>query len=122
MTTKRRKSPESSVAPTRRATSAEKPVAAKSTRQPKVPERAFEPAIASKQQRCLDLLARRDGATLEELTTATDWQPHSVRGFLSGTVKKKLGLTLVSSRDDDGARRYRLDGAAKPAAQSRARG
>lgn len=57
----------------------------------------------------MQLLARRDGATLAELVAATDWQPHSVRGFLSGTVKKKVGLTLVSSRDDNGARRYRID-------------
>lgn len=67
----------------------------------------------SKQQQCFDLLARRDGATLAELVAATDWQPHSVRGFLCSTVKKKLGLTLVSSRDDNGARRYSLDRAGR---------
>lgn len=48
---------------------------------PKVPT-----APVNKQERCLDLLVRRDGATLSELVTATGWQPHSVRGFLSGTV------------------------------------
>ena len=68
---------------------------------------------ASKQERCLDLLARRDGAILSELVAATGWQPHSVRGFLSGTVKKKLGLTLHSSRVDDGTRRYRIDRAGR---------
>jgi hypothetical protein len=67
------------------------------------------PASTSKQQRCLDLLARRDGATLTELVAATDWQAHSVRGFLSGTIKKKLGLSVTSTRDADGARRYRID-------------
>lgn len=67
------------------------------------------PASTSKQQRCLDLLARRDGATLKELVAATDWQAHSVRGFLSGTIKKKLGLSVTSTRDADGARRYRID-------------
>lgn len=108
MTSKSRKSPEPSTASTKRAMQAEKPVAAKSAHHSK-PERAAEPASTSKQQRCLDLLARRDGATLAELVAATDWQPHSVRGFLSGTVKKKLGLTLNSSRDADGSRRYSLE-------------
>lgn len=113
MTSKRRKSAEPNAEPAKRAAPTEKPVAAKSTRRSKIPERAAEPASTSKQQQCLDLLARRDGATLAELIAATDWQPHSVRGFLSGTVKKKLGLTLVSSRDDNGGRHYALDRAGR---------
>lgn len=113
MTSKSRKSPELSTAPTKRATPVEKPVAAKSARHSKISERTVEPASTSKQQLCLDLLARRNGATLSELTAATDWQPHSVRGFLSGTVKKKLGHTLISSRYESGARRYALDRAGR---------
>lgn len=113
MTSKSRKSAEPSTAPTKRVLPAEKPVASKGARHSKLPERLVEPASPSKQQQCLDLLARRDGATLAELIAATDWQPHSVRGFLSGTVKKKLGLTLVSSRDDNGGRRYALDRAGR---------
>ena len=62
----------------------------------------------SKQQPCLELLGRRDGASIDELQAATGWQPQSVRGFLSGTVKKKLGLALGSDRPSDGARRYRV--------------
>jgi hypothetical protein len=62
----------------------------------------------TKQQTCLDLLGRRDGATLEDLEQATGWQKHSVRGFLAGAVKKKLGLTLISEKPDAGARRYRV--------------
>ena len=62
----------------------------------------------TKQQTCLDLLGRRDGATIEELEEATGWQKHSVRGFLAGAVRKKLGLTLISEKPDGGPRRYRI--------------
>jgi len=62
----------------------------------------------SKQQLCLELLSRPDGTCVEELQAATGWQTHSVRGFLSGTVKKKLGLALISDRAGDGPRRYRV--------------
>ena len=62
----------------------------------------------TKQQTCLDLLSRQEGATIEELQAATDWQQDSVRGFLAGAVKKKLGLTLVSEKPDEKPRRYRI--------------
>ena len=62
----------------------------------------------TKQQVCLDLLNRPEGATVEELQAATGWQQHSVRGFLAGAVKKKLGLTLLSEKLDAGSRRYRI--------------
>ena len=62
----------------------------------------------TKQQACLDLLSRREGATIEELQEATGWQGHSVRGFLAGAVRKKLGLTLTSEKPDAGPRRYRI--------------
>jgi hypothetical protein len=61
----------------------------------------------TKQQRCLDLLGRREGATIEDLQQATGWQKHSVRGFLAGAVRKMLGLTLISEKPDAGSRRYR---------------
>ena len=63
---------------------------------------------ATKQNACLRLLARADGASIEDLKSATGWQTHSIRGFLAGTVKKKLGLTLVSSKAEGDLRRYRV--------------
>jgi hypothetical protein len=54
------------------------------------------------------LIERRGGASIAELSEATGWQAHSIRGFLSGTLRKKLGLTLISTRED-GRRRYRLE-------------
>ena len=60
----------------------------------------------SKQSACLTLLTRPNGATIEDLQSATGWQSHSIRGFLAGAVKKKLGLTLVSSKADGDVRRY----------------
>jgi len=109
MTAKSRKSANPAKPPLQRKTAPEKLAATKNTRRAKAPEPAPATIATSKQQRCLDLLARRDGATLSELMSATEWQAHSVRGFLSGTVKKKLGLMLNSSRDADGTRRYALE-------------
>jgi hypothetical protein len=53
------------------------------------------------------------GVTIEMLMDATAWQAHSVRGFLSAVVKKKLGLTLINEIGKDGVRRYRIDDATK---------
>ena len=68
-------------------------------------------ATKTKQQACLDLLNRQEGATIEELQAATGWQQHSVRGFLAGAVTKKLGLTVLSEKPDAGPRRYRIPNA-----------
>lgn len=62
----------------------------------------------TKQQICLDLISRPEGATVEELQAATGWQQHSVRGFLAGAVKKKLGFKLLSEKPDGEPRRYRI--------------
>lgn len=54
----------------------------------------------------IKLLKRKTGASLKALMKATNWQSHSVRGFLSGTVKKRRGLNLTSLCGENGQRRY----------------
>src|SRR5260370_11105375 len=67
------------------------------------------------------MLRTPTGATIAALMTATDWQQHSVRGFLAGVVRRKLGLNLVSEQTDKG-RVYRIrDGKPSPAAADRAK-
>ena len=56
----------------------------------------------------LILLRRPTGATIAELSKVTDWQEHSVRGFISGTLKKRRGLAVLSEKDARGVRRYRV--------------
>ena len=67
------------------------------------------PIILPTKRACvIDLLKTTEGASLLELMQATSWQRHSVRGFLSGTVKKKLGLSLISTISEQGLRRYKI--------------
>ena len=62
----------------------------------------------SKTATILGLLKRSGGATLKEIMKLTQWQAHSVRGFLSGTVGKKMGTPVESSKRGDGERAYRI--------------
>ncbi len=65
----------------------------------------------NKTQHILSMLQRPNGASIPELIKATEWQAHSVRGFLAGTVRKKMGLDITSTREDGKDRRYRVAGA-----------
>ena len=77
----------------------------------KVPPQADEQQDEriTKRERMLTLLSRPEGANIQEMMQATGWQQHSVRGFLAGTVKRKLGFSLTSFKPDDGVRRYRIE-------------
>ena len=54
------------------------------------------------------MLRRPDGATVEQISKSLDWQMHSVRGAMSGALKKKQGLTITSEKTDSGRRVYRI--------------
>jgi hypothetical protein len=62
----------------------------------------------SKTEIVLTLMRRKEGATLGEIAKATDWQNHSIRGFVSGHVIKKLGLKVESTKSEAGERTYRV--------------
>jgi uncharacterized protein DUF3489 len=62
----------------------------------------------SKKATVIGLLSRKDGATLEAIMKVTDWQAHSVRGFISGALIKKAGLKVESFKRQDGERAYAI--------------
>lgn len=74
-----------------------KPRSAKTAKAPK-----------TKQEQLIALMRRHRGATIGEMSSATGWQAHSVRGAISGTLKKKLGLAVISEKVAGRGRIYRL--------------
>ena len=61
----------------------------------------------TKQALVIEMLRRPEGATIAEIVEATDWQAHTIRGAMAGSLKKKLGLTITSDKDDQRGRVYR---------------
>ena len=117
-TSRRRGSPRRRVAPTRRARPrATKPPRAakpgpprprKEAKAAKPKRKANNPRAHSKSAKILEMIGRAKGATLAEIMKATDWQAHSVRGFLS-TSAKKHGMKIESVKDEAGERSYRIN-------------
>lgn len=85
---------------TKKASAAKKPAQAK--------QGASVARDGSKKAAVLELLRRKQGATLADIMQATGWQAHSVRGFISGALTKKMGLNVESFRTDGGERAYRI--------------
>ena len=84
---------------------------------PASPKSAIRPG--TKYAHIVAMLRAPAGATIAAMMAATEWQQHSVRGFLAGVIRKKLGLNLVSEQTDKG-RLYRIkDSKASPAAVGR---
>ncbi len=89
-----------------RAKSAHKAQRGKPAPQARQKQEAARPG--SKQAQILALLQKPKGATLAELMQITGWQAHSIRGFLSGTLGKKMGLPIASAKREDGQRVYSI--------------
>ena len=77
---------------------------------PETPERvkARHRTRVTKQATLIDMLKRDEGATIAQITEAIGWQPHTIRGAISGALRKKLGLTVTSTRFETGERIYRV--------------
>jgi hypothetical protein len=104
---KRRVAPGKPKSGKKASSAAQRPKNQKATKQAKPAAGARE---GSKAAKVLGLLRRPDGASLKELMKATGWLAHSVRGYLSGTVSKRMKLKLVSAKGEDGNRRYSVQG------------
>ena len=74
---------------------------------PVEPEPAAGPRAGSKQAQVIGLLRRPQGVTVDEVAAAMGWQRHTVRGLISGALKKKLGLEIISEQSERG-RLYRI--------------
>ncbi len=66
-------------------------------------------AALTKKDTVLKLLNRKQGASVADIQKVTQWQPHTVRSFLSATVREKLGLNIISSLTKKKVRRYSIE-------------
>ena len=70
--------------------------------------KARTPRTGTKQAKLIEMLRAEGGATIDEIVAATGWQSHTVRGAMSGALKKKLGLTIASEKVEGRGRVYRI--------------
>jgi hypothetical protein len=82
--------------------------AGKTTKPAKNAAKAGLPREFSKKAIVIDMLRAKGGATMAAIAKATDWQKHTIRGFISGTLSKKMGLAIESTKNDAGERTYKL--------------
>jgi hypothetical protein len=114
MTTSKTKTKKATAKPTTKARVAKRSAKAAALKAEPAPRAAnakkpgTAPRGGTKTDKILDLLKRPGGVTLKELVKLTVWHPNSVRGFLSGTIGKKLGTPVESFKSSDGDRSYRL--------------
>jgi Protein of unknown function (DUF3489) len=92
--------PQAQVEPAQAATA---PAAAKRKAKARKPGKAASadrpsPRAGTKQAQMIELLKRPEGATVEQIAATTGWQHHTIRGAISGALKKKLGLTVEATR------------------------
>lgn len=83
------------------------PSKAKRSAHRKRAEQLFDSQL-SKQDRLITLMSHSKGTTIDELMAATGWQAHSIRGVISGVLRKRLGLNVISETPEGGVRRYRI--------------
>ena len=78
------------------------------TPQPEPEQAKPKPRAGTKQALLIEMLEAPDGATIAEIAKAVNWQPHSIRGAMSGALKKRLGLTITSEKVAERGRVYRI--------------
>ncbi len=74
-------------------------------------QHATSPRKGTKQEKLIAMLRRKDGATIDQIAHTLAWQPHTVRGVLSGIIRKRLGRNVVGTDISGGTRTYRIVGA-----------
>jgi len=84
---------------------------AKATAQRRAAKKPAATTKMSKQDRLIEMLQRPEGATIKQMADSFGWQPHTVRGTLSGALKKRLGLAVTSNKEESRGRVYRIAGA-----------